>query len=195
MNLKEMSLAEFKEFASTHFIGNFHESINYALIKAEEGYEYEFISYGADEVVAAALILYKKIGNIYFGYSPRGFLIHYSNKYLPEEFTRKVKEYYKKRGFAFIKINPEIAVAKLNKAVDALEEKVVIEPEKPTDPEKPSEKPTEKPTEKPAEKPTIKPEDKKDDTVKTGDSTMIAGMFALMAVSAIIYISLKRKKA
>ena len=87
------------------------------------------------------------------------------------------------------------AVAKLNKAVDALEEKVVIEPEKPTVPEKPSEKPTEKPTEKPAENPTIKPEDKKDDTVKTGDSTMIAGMFALMAVSAIIYISLKRKKA
>ena len=87
------------------------------------------------------------------------------------------------------------AVAKLNKAVDALEEKVVIEPEKPTVPEKPSEKPAEKPTEKPAEKPTTKPEYKKDDTVKTGDSTMIAGMFALMAVSAIVYISLKRKKA
>ena len=91
------------------------------------------------------------------------------------------------------------AVAKLNKAVDALEEKVVIEPEKPTVPEKPSEKPTEKPTEKPAEKPTTKPttkpEDKKDDTVKTGDSTMIAGMFALMTASAVVYIYLKRKKA
>ena len=87
------------------------------------------------------------------------------------------------------------AVAKLNKAVEGLEEKVVIEPEKPTVPEKPSEKPAEKPTEKPAEKPTTKPEYKKDDTVKTGDSTMIAGMFALMAVSAIVYISLKRKKA
>ena len=91
------------------------------------------------------------------------------------------------------------AVAKLNKAVDALEEKVVIEPEKPTVPEKPSEKPsekpTEKPTEKPAEKPTTKPEDKKDDTVKTGDSTMIFTMVALMAASAIVYISLKRKKA
>ena len=83
------------------------------------------------------------------------------------------------------------AVAKLNKAVDALEEKVVIEPEKPTVPEKP----TEKPTEKPAEKPTTKPEDKKDDTVKTGDSTMIFTMVALMAASAIVYISLKRKKA
>ena len=84
------------------------------------------------------------------------------------------------------------AVAKLNKAVDALEEKVVIEPEKPS--EKPTEKPTEKTSEKPTEKPATKPEDKKDDTVKTGDSTMILGMVALMAVSAIAYISLKRKK-
>lgn len=80
------------------------------------------------------------------------------------------------------------AVAKLNKAVDALEEKVVIEPEKPT------EKPTEKPIEKPETKPETKPEDKKDNTVKTGDSTMIFIMVALMAASAIVYISLKRKK-
>ena len=84
------------------------------------------------------------------------------------------------------------AVDKLNKAVDELEEKVVIEPEKPS--EKPSEKPTEKPTEKPEIKPETKPEDKKDDTVKTGDSTMIFTMVALMAASAIVYISLKRKK-
>lgn len=115
MFIREMSLAEFKEFANTHFIGNFHESINYALIKSEEGFEYEFIAYGADDIVGAALILYKKIGNVYFGYSPRGFLIDYSNDYLLEDFTNKIKEYYKNRNFAFIKINPEIAIAKLNK--------------------------------------------------------------------------------
>ena len=115
MFIREMSLAEFKEFANTHFIGNFHESINYALIKAEEGFEYEFIAYGADDIVGAALILYKKIGSVYFGYSPRGFLIDYSNNYLLEDFTNKIKEYYKNRNFAFIKINPEIAIAKLNK--------------------------------------------------------------------------------
>ena len=115
MFIREMSLAEFKEFANTHFIGNFHESINYALIKAEEGFEYEFIAYGADDIVGAALILYKKIGNVYFGYSPRGFLIDYSIDYLLEDFTNKIKEYYKNRNFAFIKINPEIAIAKLNK--------------------------------------------------------------------------------
>lgn len=115
MFIREMSLAEFKEFANTHFIGNFHESINYALIKAEESFEYEFIAYGADDIVGAALILYKKIGSVYFGYSPRGFLIDYSNDYLLEDFTNKIKEYYKNRNFAFIKINPEIAIAKLNK--------------------------------------------------------------------------------
>ena len=85
-------------------------------------------------------------------------------------------------------------VAELEKAVKALEEKVVIDPDQPVGPTDP-EKPTEKPTEKPAEKPTTKPEDKKDETVKTGDSTMIAGVFALMTASAVVYISLKRKKA
>ena len=115
MNIKEMSIAEFKEFVSSHFIGNFHESINYAMIKAEEGYDYEFISYGGDEIVGAALILYKKIGGYYYGYSPRGFLIDYSNTFLLEDFTKKIKTFYEKKNFVFIKINPEIAVAKLNK--------------------------------------------------------------------------------
>lgn len=115
MNIKEMSIAEFKDFVSSHFIGNFHESINYAMIKAEEGYDYEFISYGGDEIVGAALILYKKIGGYYYGYSPRGFLIDYSNTFLLEDFTKKIKAFYEKKNFVFIKINPEIAVAKLNK--------------------------------------------------------------------------------
>ena len=115
MNIKEMSIAEFKEFVSSHFIGNFHESINYAMIKAEEGYDYEFISYGGDEIVGAALILYKKISGYYYGYSPRGFLIDYSNTFLLEDFTKKIKAFYEKKNFVFIKINPEIAVAKLNK--------------------------------------------------------------------------------
>ena len=50
-------------------------------------------------------------------------------------------------------------VAELEKAVKALEEKVVIDPDQPVGPTDP-EKPTEKPTEKPAEKPTTKPEER-----------------------------------
>lgn len=114
MFIRELSIDEFKDFASKHFIGNFHESINYALVKAEEGFEYEFIGYGDEAIIGGALILYKKIGSTYFGYSPRGFLIDYSNEYLLDDFTKKLVDYYKKRKFSFIKINPEIAISKLN---------------------------------------------------------------------------------
>ena len=83
-------------------------------------------------------------------------------------------------------------VAKLTKAVEGLEEKVVIEPEKPS--EKPTEKPTEKPEVKPEEKPATKPEDKKDDTVKTGDPTSLFGLVSAMALSLAGYVSVKKKK-
>ena len=89
-------------------------------------------------------------------------------------------------------------VAKLTQAVEGLEEKVVIEPGKPTDPEKPSEKPETKPEVKPEvkpeTKPETKPEDKKDDTVKTGDPTSLFGLVSAMALSLAGYVSVKRKK-
>lgn len=114
MFIEEMSMLEFQEFAQTHFIGNLYESINYALLKAEDGYDYEFICYRDTQVKAAALILYKKIGSYKYGYSPRGFLIDYSNLHLLKNFTNDLIAYYKKKNFAFIKINPEIAIAKFN---------------------------------------------------------------------------------
>ena len=89
-------------------------------------------------------------------------------------------------------------VAKLTKAVEGLEEKVVIEPEKPTEPEKPETKPEikpeTKPEVKPEEKPATKPENKKDDTVKTGDPTSLFGLVSAMALSLAGYVSVKKKK-
>ena len=123
MNICELSIAEFTNFASNHFLSNFHQSINYALLKAEEGYEYELIGLKdeSEEIVAASLILYKSIGGINYGYAPRGFLIDYANPYLLEVFTKKIKEYYNAKNFAFIKINPEIAISRLNKKTNNFE--------------------------------------------------------------------------
>ena len=116
MYLRELSLDDFKSFAETNIIANAYQSVSYAMLKAEEGYDYEFIGLISDnKVIAAALILYKKIGNHYYGYSPRGFLVDYSNIFILETFTREIKEHYKKKNFVFIKINPEIAIGKLNK--------------------------------------------------------------------------------
>lgn len=122
MLIKEISLTEFEKFVQQNVIGSFYQSINYAMLKAEEGYDYEFIGLiDNNDLIAASLILYKKIGNYYYGYSPRGFLIDYSNYYLLNEFTKLIKEYYKNRNFAFIKINPEVAIAKLNKKTQNFE--------------------------------------------------------------------------
>ena len=116
MNIRELSIEEFSRFALESSISNHYQSINYALLKAEEGYDYEFIGYcEQNTILAAALIIYKKIGTFYYGYSPRGFLIDYSNYYFLDNFTKQLKEYYGKRNFAFIKINPEIAIGTLNK--------------------------------------------------------------------------------
>lgn len=116
MNIRELSIEEFKTFSENHPLGNFHQTLDYALLKAEEGYEYELIGYCENaNILAASLILYKKIGNTYFGYAPRGFLIDYSNVYFLKTFTNQIIDYYKKRNFAFIKINPEIAIGELNK--------------------------------------------------------------------------------
>ena len=116
MYIKELSLMEFIEYSKDNIIGNYYQSINYAMLKAEEGYEYEYIGLVDNtDIIGAALTLYKRIGNTYYGYSPRGFLIDYTNPIILEKFTSLIKDYYKKKNFTFIKINPEIAIGKLNK--------------------------------------------------------------------------------
>ena len=122
MNIKELTFSEFNEFASTHPLGNSYQTMNYALLKSEQGYEYEFIGYCENNtILAASLILYKKINNLYYGYAPRGFLIDYSNYYFLKNFTDQLIDYYDKKGFIFIKINPEIAIGKLNKTTNQIE--------------------------------------------------------------------------
>ena len=123
------------------------------------------------------------------------------SKYTEESWTALMNVVAEAKGLDVenaTQVEVDEVVAKLTKAVDALEEKVVIEPEKPTVPEKPETKPEikpeTKPEVKPEEKPTTKPEDKKDDTVKTGDPTSLFGLVSAMALSLAGYVSVKKKK-
>ena len=123
------------------------------------------------------------------------------SKYTEESWTALMNVVAEAKGLDAenaTQVEVDEVVAKLTKAVDALEEKVVIEPEKPTVPEKPETKPEikpeTKPEVKPEEKPTTKPEDKKDDTVKTGDPTSLFGLVSAMALSLAGYVSVKKKK-
>lgn len=115
MNIRPLTVDEFNEFCQTHPLRNYYQTLNYAKLQAEQGYDYELIGYCENStILAASLILTKKIKNSYYGYAPRGFLIDYTNYYFLKNFTNQLIEYYKKRGFAFLKINPEVAIGKLN---------------------------------------------------------------------------------
>lgn len=117
MKLRTLTLFEFDEYAKNHPLGSYHQSSNYAMLMAEQGFEYELLGFCDDEgnIHAASLILYKKLGMFNrYGYAPKGFLIDYYNPTLLKEFTKALKKRYYNKNFAFIKINPEISIGTIN---------------------------------------------------------------------------------
>lgn len=117
MKIKEISFIQFDEYAKNHPLCSYHQSSNYALLMSNHGYDYDYVAYvdDNDKILAASLILYKKINRKdYYGYAPKGFLIDYTNNELLKNFTRDLKDYYRNKKFIFIKINPEIAVGEIN---------------------------------------------------------------------------------
>lgn len=110
--IKELTIYEFDAFAKTHMLKSYHQTSSYALLMDENGYDYNLIGYYEnDKIVAASLILLKKINNRFlYGYAPKGFLIDYYNTELLKRFTKAIAEYYYEKKVVFIKINPEIAI-------------------------------------------------------------------------------------
>ena len=65
----------------------------------------------SNNLVCTALLLEKKLplGFSYF-YSPRGFVIDFTNQNLVKEFVREIKNYVKKYKAIFIKIDPDLVI-------------------------------------------------------------------------------------
>ena len=117
MKLVELSIFEFDDFASKHPLGSYHQTSNYALFASEEGYDYDLLGMVNDnnEIVAASLITYKKIGFFNrYGYAPKGFLLDYYNPAIIKEFCKLLKKRYYGKNFSFIKINPEISIGTID---------------------------------------------------------------------------------
>lgn len=117
MFIKELSIEEFTNFQQSHKLSNFYQTINYAMLMAENGFEYDLIGLVDSEgaIHAASLILIKPIGiKCFYGYAPRGFLIDYDNEYLVSKFTQELKEYYYNKNVIFIKLNPNIAIGEID---------------------------------------------------------------------------------
>ena len=118
MKIKDISLNDFYNFTKNHPLASHYQTMNYALLMSEQGYEHDFIGFVDDfnRIYAVSLILIKKINKHYkYGYAPKGFIIDYFDERLLSEFTKALINFYKKKKIAFIKINPEIAIREINK--------------------------------------------------------------------------------
>ena len=117
MHFRELNIEEFTNFQNNHPLSSFYQTLNYAMLKAEHGFDYDLVGLVDDNnnILAASLILLKPIGiQCFYGYAPRGFLIDYENEYLLEKFTEEINKYYYEKNTIFIKVNPNIRIGKLD---------------------------------------------------------------------------------
>lgn len=117
MKLQNLSIDEFINFQKSHPLSSFYQTVNYGMLMAENGYDYELIGLinESGEIEAASLILLKPIGiKCFYGYAPRGFLIDYNNEYLVRTFTDEIKKYFYEKNVIFIKINPNLPIGEVD---------------------------------------------------------------------------------
>lgn len=116
MKVREINADEFTTFSTKHLMKNFYQTKQYGSLMSHSDFNTMYIGgYENNQLVAASLVLYKSLSvGMKYGYAPRGFLIDYSNRKLLQDFTKGVKDLFFKKGFAFIKINPEINSSILN---------------------------------------------------------------------------------
>lgn len=118
MRIYSISPEQFLQFASSHPLNNYMQTQKYALVMADNGYDYEYIGYGdGNTLVAATLMLSKTItGKSKYGYAPKGILINYYDEGLIKSFLSDLKAYYETQEYVFIKFNPEIIIGNTDKS-------------------------------------------------------------------------------
>lgn len=116
MIIKEIDGNTFNEFANNHMLKNYFQTKEYGDLMKYSDFSVMYIgAFKNNILISASLILHKSIGTgMKYGYAPRGFLTDYYDIDLLSEFTKKIKDFFFKRGFAFIKINPEITYSTIN---------------------------------------------------------------------------------
>lgn len=109
MELVTLTKKEFKIFADKHPQITFHQTEQWANLKATNGWKAYYLGLKENKkIVAGALLLSKNIPIIKkkMFYSPRGFLIDYNDYNLLKTFTEEIKKFTKDQGAIFVKIDP-----------------------------------------------------------------------------------------
>jgi len=120
MVIREISKDEFNAFSKTHVLSSFYQTKEYGTVMSKNGYMDVYVGAFIDEnMIGASLVLTKSISlNVKYGYAPRGFLIDYFNEELFTEFSKGIKKFFKRKGYAFIKIDPLITYSEVFPSTD-----------------------------------------------------------------------------
>lgn len=124
MDLVELNEKEFKKIADKSDQISFHQTKNWANLKKINGWDSHYIGLkDNNKIVCASLLLSKTLPIIKkkMFYSPRGFLIDYTNKELLKEWTTQLKEYVKIQKGIFIKIDPYVSYQERDNNGDIVE--------------------------------------------------------------------------
>lgn len=107
--MEKLTEKEYEQFVSKHETHHFMKSFYFGEVMKEKNYIPHYLGLKKNKkVVAAVLLLEKKINKYSYFYSPRGYSINYSDKKLLNEMTKGLKKYVKQYKGIFIKIDPNI---------------------------------------------------------------------------------------
>lgn len=104
-----MEAGEFVSLAKNHPQFTFHQTPNWARLKADVGWKAYYTGlFEDDKCLGLAMLLARKIPcfNKYFFYSPRGFLIDYSDAELLKRFTEEIRKFAKEHKAIFVRMDP-----------------------------------------------------------------------------------------
>lgn len=116
MEIRLLDEKTFDKYAKEHILKSFYQTSAYGDVMKRYGFTPIYVGgYDNNEIVAASLILTKKLGAaMKYGYAPRGFLLNYYDERLFAEFSKSLSSFLAKKAYVFVKVNPEITLASIN---------------------------------------------------------------------------------
>lgn len=109
MHIKQLTNEEFNNFKDKFNDSSIYQTIEYGFVMNHQNFDSIILGLiDNDNIIGAGLILIKKSKGIKYAYSPRGFLIDYTDFKLIENFTNLLKKYLSKLGIVSLRFNPLI---------------------------------------------------------------------------------------
>lgn len=115
--IEKVNKNEYEEFVENHPTkSHFMQSYYFGEINKEKGFVPHYVGMKVNgKLVATALLLQKKLyNNICYFYSPRGYVLDYTNLDLINEFTKQIKIFTKRNHSFYTAIDPDIKLQKLD---------------------------------------------------------------------------------